>query len=120
MKRFVLIFAFLLAGAVFSGCREQDGRVHITIWHQKIGAEREFFEEVIRDYNRSHPDRVVDLLYRETEELRNLFIVSSVGGKGPDLVFGPSDNVSVFALTGSIMPIDSVLPRAYLEQFDES
>lgn len=120
MNRSVLIAVFLLACAVFAGCREPDNRVHISIWHQKIGAEREFFEEVIRDYNRNHPDRVVELLYRETEELRNLFIVSSVGGKGPDLVFGPSDNVSVFALTGSIMPVDSVLPPAYLEQFDEA
>jgi hypothetical protein len=47
---------------------------------------------------------VVEVLYRETEELRNLFIVGSVGGSGPELVFGPADNVSLFAMTESVMP----------------
>ena len=52
----------------------------------------------------SHPDRVVELLYKETEELRNLYIVASAGGQGPELVYGPSDNVSIFSITNAIRP----------------
>jgi maltose-binding protein MalE len=100
------------------GCGAPDDRVRIRIWHQKIDAERAFFLDAIAAYNAAHPDRVVEVLYKETEDLRNLFIVASVGGQGPELVYGPSDNLSVFALTGAIMPITTVLDTAYLAAFD--
>ena len=74
---------------------------------------------MVAAYNRAHPDRRVEVLYRENEDLRNLFIMASVGGQGPELVFGPSDNVSVFALTESIMPIDTLFDPAYLQTFTD-
>ncbi len=107
----------LLVALVLSACASDDRRIHIKIWHQKIGAERAFFEEAVREYNARHDDRVVEVLYRETEEMRNLFIVASVGGQGPDVVFGPSDNVSLFVLTESILPIDRVMRPEFLSQF---
>ncbi len=112
------IFALLIL--LLSGCGSaDDGRVKVRIWHQKIGAERAFFEDAIAAYNAAHTDRVVEILYRENEELRNLFITASVGGQGPELVFGPSDNVSIFALTESIRPITDVLPDSFLASFNE-
>ena len=111
----VLIFTLFA-----TSCAPPDERVRIRIWHQKNDAERTFFEDAVAAYNASHPDRVVEVLYKETEELRNLFIVASVGGQGPELVYGPSDNLSVFALTGAIAPITTVLDSAYLAQFDAS
>ena len=109
----------VLITLTFAGCRPADDRVRISIWHQKNDAERELFNQVVAEYNARHPDRFVEALYKETEELRNLFIVASVGGKGPDLVYGPADNLSIFALTGSIQPVDEVLSREYLDQFNE-
>ncbi|MEZ4702107.1 MAG: extracellular solute-binding protein [Rhodothermales bacterium] len=110
----------LVAAVLLAGCGPEDTRVRIRIWHQKNDAERAFFEESVAAYNAAHPDRVVEVLYKETEELRNLYIVASVGGQGPELVYGPSDNLSVFALTGSIAPITTVLDDAYLAQFGPS
>ena len=112
--------AFLAAVLILSSCAPPDDRVHIRIWHQKNDVERSFFEEAVAAYNAAHLDRVVEVLYKETEELRNLFIVASVGGQGPELVYGPSDNLSVFALTGAIAPITTVLDSAYLARFDAS
>lgn len=115
------IALFLMVGtALLAGCRPDDPRVRIRIWHQKNDAERAFFEERIAEYNARHSDRVVEILYKETEELRNLFIVASVGGQGPELVYGPSDNLSIFALTGAIAPITTVLDPDYLAGFDAS
>jgi maltose-binding protein MalE len=94
--------------------------VEIRIDHQKDGAERAFFEQVVDEYNAAQDSVRVRILYRETEELRNLFVIASVGGKGPDLIFGPSDNVSTLALTESILPLDQVLPAGYLSEFDET
>lgn len=117
---FMRLLTFCMLLLLLAGCGPaDDGRVRIRIWHQKIGAERAFFEDAIAAYNAAHPDRVVEILYRENEELRNLFITASVGGQGPDLVFGPADNVSLFALTASIMPITEVLPDSFLAQFND-
>lgn len=110
----------LLIGLLFAiGCKPADDRVKIRIWHQKTEAERTFFEKAIARYNAQQTDHVVEYLYKETEELRNLFIVASVGGQGPDLVYGPADNLSIFALTKSIRPIDAILPESYLAKFGE-
>jgi maltose-binding protein MalE len=114
-----LCLLVLLVIPFVTGCRTDDGRERVRIWHQKIGGERAFFERIIQEYNAAHPDVEIEVLYRETEELRNLFVVASVGGQGPDLVFGPSDNVAVFAITESIQPVTNLLPPEYLEQFSE-
>ncbi len=102
-----------------AGCGGTPDVPRIRIWHQKIGPERLFFERVVAEYNRQHDDHVIETLYRENEEARNLFVIASVGGKGPELLFGPSDNISVLALTESIMPIDRVLDQEYLSQFND-
>lgn len=118
--RFPLIpMLWLCAGAFLLGActppREAPNR--LVIWHQKTGAERSFFEGVIRDYNRAHPGDKVVALYREGEELRNSFIIAAVAGQGPDLVFGPSDNVALFAETRVIRPWDDILDREFLDRF---
>ena len=102
---------------LFLGCQEPDDRVQVRIWHQKIGAERVFFERAIDIYNESNPDRYVEILYKETEELRNLYIVASAGGQGPELIYSPADNLSIFALTKTIRPISDALSADYLSNF---
>ena len=89
----------------------------VVIWHQKTGAERAFFEEAVAAYNRDNPTERVVALYREGEELRNSFIIAAVAGQGPDLVFGPSDNVAVFAGTRVIRPWDAVLGPEFFDRF---
>ena len=110
----------LLVSVIVSGCSGDDEQVRITIWHQKNGAEREFFNQKIEEYNASVSDHFVETLYKETEEGRNLFIIASVGGQGPDLIFGPADNVSIYAMTESVRPITDVLDGAFMSQFSET
>ncbi len=115
--RMLLLLLISLPLLVFAGCRSQSDSDYVTIWHQKTGGERVFFERVVAEYNESH-DHNIRTLYRETEELRNLFVISAAGGKGPDLVFGPADNVSILALTETIRPISEVLPESFMSQFN--
>lgn len=109
----ILILPFL------AGCGEKDPRVRVRIWHQKTGAERTFFNEAVARFNAENPDVYIDALYRETEELRNLFVIASVAGQGPELIFGPADNVGVLAITQTIRPIYEVLPADFLAEFTE-
>lgn len=108
----------VLALVFLGACtRSPDRRVHIRIWHQKIGGERDLFQEKIREYNREHPATLVESLYKENEELRNLYVIAAVAGQGPDLIYGPSDNVGVFVTTQTILPLDSVLPESVFQEF---
>jgi len=105
---------------VTTGCGPaDDDRTRVRIWHQKTGAERDFFNAQVERINAAQDTLVVEPLYRETEELRNLFVVGSVGGQGPEIIFGPADNVGILALTETIMPVDEVLSDEYLAQFTD-
>lgn len=113
----VALLALLVMAPLAAGCSEPDDRIRVRIWHQKTGAERVFFNEVVARWNAENPDVVIDALYRETEELRNLFVIASVGGQGPEIIFGPADNVGVLAVTETIRSIDEVMPAHYLAEF---
>src|SRR6056297_19332 len=117
IRRLCLLAVFVL-GLV--GCRPaDDGTPRVRIWHQKTGAERDFFNEAVARFNAAQDTLVIEPLYRETEELRNLFVVGSVGGQGPEIIFGPADNVGVLAVTETIMPIDRVFSADYLAEFTD-
>ena len=111
----------LLCLGASSGCgrRPRDGRAHVLIWHQKGSPEREIFNAIVARYNAAHPDRYVEALYHENEELRSLFIVASVAGQGPDLIYGPSDNVGVYVTTKAIRPLDDILRPEHRAEFVE-
>jgi ABC-type glycerol-3-phosphate transport system substrate-binding protein len=112
----VFLAAALLAGAC-SPPREAANRV--VIWHQKAGAERTFFEQIVAEYNRANPGETIKAVYREGEELRDSFIIAAVAGQGPDLVFGPADNVAVFAGTKAIRPWSEVFGGEFFADFTE-
>jgi len=121
MVRTLLLF-LLAAGlaVVLAACSPpRENGAELVIWHQKTGAEREFFEGVVADYNRRNPGEKLVALYREGEELRNAFLIAAVAGQGPDLVFGPADNVAVFAETGVIRPWSEVFAPEFLGQFTD-
>jgi maltose-binding protein MalE len=103
---FIVLCAFFLAGCN----HETDTRTHVLIWHQKIAGERDLFLQQVSRFNAAHPNIVVDTLYKENEELRNLFVIAAVAGQGPDLIYGPADNVGVFVTTRTVLPLDAVLP----------
>src|SRR5205823_9552252 len=94
-----------------------DLRPHVLIWHQKIGGERDLFYEEVARFNAAHSDIVIDTLYKENEELRNLFIIGAVAGQGPDIIYGPADNVGVFVTTKTILPLNRVFPEEFFSRF---
>lgn len=114
-------FLMCLLAAVLPACTPpRECPNEVVIWHQKTGAERLFFEEAVRAYNRRHPQDRLVALYREGEEMRNAFIIAAVAGQGPDLVYGPADNVALFAGTGVIRAWDEVVGPEMLDAFTDS
>jgi maltose-binding protein MalE len=117
LLRFLLTCVLAIA---LPGCTPPRERPdEVVIWHQKTGAERAFFEKAVEEYNRRNPGEKISALYREGEKMRNAFIIAAVAGQGPDLVFGPADNVAVFAEARVLRPWNEVLAPDFLAQFSE-
>src|SRR3954453_5973142 len=105
-------------GFALSACQQAtDARQHVLIWHQKIGGERDLFLEQVARFNASHTCCDIDPLYKENEELRNLFVIAAVAGQGPDIIYGPADNVGVLVTPQTLRPLDEVFGPEFFERF---
>lgn len=104
MIRFLLLSLFLAKGAYAA----EPVRIHL--WHQMIYSYRGVLADAVRDFERANPGLQVLITYRETEELRSSFQAAALGGSGPELIQGPSDQVGPLATMGLIAPLDGVLP----------
>ena len=78
---------------------------------------RKALREVCDKYEDSHPGININLIYRETEELRSNFQSAALGGSGPELIYGPSDQVGPFAVMGIIKPLDDLFLPSFFNQF---
>lgn len=119
----VALGAMLVGAAALGGCADAGGPpapgepTLVRIWHQKDAAERAFLEDWAEAYNAGQDSVEVEVLYKETEELRNHYIFAAIGGKGPDLIYGPADNVGMLAITETIRPLDDLVEPALFESF---
>ncbi len=79
--------------------------------------ERVILDAQLRKFESENPGMTVETIYKETEELRSGFIVAAIAGQGPDLVYGPSDQVGPFEVMGIISPLEGFFEKEYLEKF---
>ncbi len=105
---------------IFSCSDGDSGKSTINIWHQMHYENRKVLREVCDDYERQNPDLRINLTYRETEELRSNFQSSAMGGSGPQLIYGPSDQVGPFATMGIIQPLDTLFEESFFTGFVEN
>lgn len=108
----IVLFALLVSTA--TGATD---RTEITLWHQMLYAERLVLAELVEQYEQAHPESKITTIYRETEELRSGFQNSALAGSGPELVFGPSDQIGPFATMGIIRPLEDLFTEDELAQF---
>lgn len=111
----ILLFLSLL---LFTQSLTAENQVSIQIWHQMMYSHREVLREVVQKFETEHPEYKINLVYKETEELRSAFQAAALGGSGPDLIYGPSDQVGPFATMGIIRPLDDLFSKEDLDQFD--
>jgi len=101
------------------GCRPaDDGRVRITIWHQDRAEVRAVLQRQIGRFMALHPEVRVEQLFKETEELRSGFIIAALAGQGPEIVYGPSDQVGPFEVMKIILPLEEIFDSTWCAQYD--
>lgn len=115
-RSLLLVLILLLAAA---GCgRKDDGRVRITIWHQDRPDVRDVLQKQMDRFMALHPEVAIEQLFKETEELRSGFIIAAIAGQGPEIVYGPSDQVGPFQVMDIILPLDTLFTKEFLDTFD--
>ncbi len=115
---FSKIFLLIIFLGLHSCTSKYDGKIRITIWHQMRVDEREILERQLKKFMQLHPEVYVEQIYKETEELRSNFIIASIAGQGPELVYGPSDQIGPFQVMDIILPLDNLFDSTYLAQFN--
>ncbi|WP_420455163.1 extracellular solute-binding protein [Rubrivirga sp.] len=118
--RLLLVLALVAAGcAAPSGPPPPGEPVVVRVWHQKDAAERAFLEDWAAAYNARQDTVRLETLYKETEELRNHYVFAAIGERGPDLIFGPADNMGTLGITETIRPLDDLVDPAFLAGFTD-
>jgi maltose-binding protein MalE len=109
--------ALILASS--PGCRKNaDDRIRITLWHQDRIDVRIILQRQIERFMQLHPEVRVEQLFKETEELRSGFIIAALAGQGPEIVYGPSDQIGPFEIMNIILPLEGLFDRGWLDQYD--
>lgn len=96
----------------------RDHRVRLTIWHQDRIDIRVILQRQLDRFMQLHREVRVEQLFKETEELRSGFIIAALAGQGPEIVYGPADQVGPFEIMKIILPLEEVFPKDWLAQFD--
>lgn len=111
---------WLIGGLLSAGCQQGQDPNKIVIWHQMRVDERVILEDQLEQFMRANPGIKAEQVYKETEELRSGFIIAAIAGQGPDLVYGPSDQVGPFEVMGIIEPLENLFDKDYLNLFNPS
>ena len=93
------------------------GKTNIVIWEQMDPKERGRFEANIAEYQAQDLTVEIQHIPYETEQLRTQFQTAAAAGGGPQLVFGPSDQVGPLSLLKVIRPLETTLPAGFFDQF---
>lgn len=112
----VLVFSMFLVFFAGKGGQKEITSGKLVIWHQMDPSEEAVLQELIQKFNEKYPDIEIEAVHYQTEDLRTNYQTAAIAGEGPDIVYGPADNVGVFATLkgGIIKTLDDYLPKDFV------
>ena len=119
MKRamkLVLLAALSLLMLACGGKKDEaaKSKTEIVLWEQMEPAVRTMYLGLVDEFMAENPDVVVKVAHYSTEDLRTQFQNASLAGQGPDLVYGPNDNIGIFLVSDLIKPVTDVVSPDFL------
>lgn len=115
LKKPLLVLA---AGTLFS-TMALGKTTEITLWEQMEPAIRPTYIKIVDEFMKKNPDVKVNVVHYSNEDLRTQFQNASLAGQGPDIVYGPNDNIGIFMVSDLIKPIDEVVTKDLIQKFNE-
>jgi len=108
-KLVALASVVALLGLVLVSCGGAKKEVTINIWEQHDDTIDKVFDGLIEEFMKANPGIKVVRTHYGTEDLREQFRTAALGGGGPEMIFGPNDNIGTMVQTGILMPLDDML-----------
>ena len=112
MRKIVLII--VIAFAISCSGRNPN---RIMVWHSMRPLETDILREALAEFGQRYSAWEFSELFYANETARINYIISALGGSGPDLFWGASDNIGPFVELGVIAPIEPYVNQAYLDSF---
>ena len=119
----IRLLATCLVVVTCLSCGRIDRSDQVVIWEQMDPRERALLEKHIAEFQAANPQFAHIKITRanyNTEDLRTQFQTAALAYGGPNLVYGPSDQIGPFTIMELIEPLDELLPAGTLERFDPS
>ncbi|MFH1278892.1 MAG: sn-glycerol-3-phosphate ABC transporter ATP-binding protein UgpC [Candidatus Eisenbacteria bacterium] len=116
----LLVFLFRSGGERGGGEAGPGGGaapITISIWQMMDPPEAALFEALAKEYESDHPGVKISHTHFAPDNLRTQYLTSALGGGGPDLVYGASDQVGPLSRAETILPVDEVWDGEYLALF---
>ena len=107
--------AFALTALAVAACGPR-GAGDLVVWNTMRPEGRALLDSLLIQFGQTHGVRCSQIYY-EPEELRSNYQIASLGGSGPDLVYGPGDQVGPFSEMELIASLEDLLPSSFLEAF---
>lgn len=115
LRKPMLVFA---AGMLLS-TMASGKTTEITLWEQMEPAVRPTYLKLVDEFMKKNPDVKVNVVHYSVEDLRTQFQNASLAGQGPDIVYGPNDNIGIFMVSDLIKPIDKVVSKDLIAKFND-
>lgn len=87
------------------------------MWTSMRPTERDLLQEKLDIFAQRYPEFEFCQLFYSPEELRTNFIISAIGGSGPALVHGPSNNIGPWVELDVVAPLENELSASFLDSF---
>ena len=122
-RKFLALFAVALLATSLVACggggssEEAAGGGKIVLWEMMDPPERELLNRHLDQFRAQHPDVEIEVAHFGVEDVRSNFLTAALGGGGPDIVYGPSDQVGPLSIAGTLRPVDEVFGRDYFDRF---
>ena len=123
MRTWVKILTILAVAISVVACGKKEavnGGTELVIWDNMETKGRESFIAIVEEFMKENPDIKVNVTHYNTEELRTSFQNATLAGQGPDLVYGPNDNIGIFTVSDLIKPVDEVVSEDVLKGIDKT
>jgi maltose-binding protein MalE len=112
-----LLLAVLFAVAGCAAKKSGEAGKSLVLWTQMDPEERARFVENLEAFKQSHPGVDIRFVPYDTENLHTQYQSAAAAGGGPQLIFGPSDQVGPLSLTKLIKPLDTTMPAGFFDRF---
>ena len=109
------LFVLLMAGLLLTCSGRPENR--IVVWHSMRPVARKILADHLARFQIRHPQWEFRELYYPNETARTNFIISALGGSGPQLFYGANDNIGPFVELRVIQPLEPFLNSTFLDSF---